>query len=405
MLAEQTLEAEPEAVVRPTWREARALVAYYGSPLYVYDLDEVGRRFRRFAASFPYAPVDFHYAIVCNKNHAIVERLQRLGCGIHANTPGDAYAALAAGVPSERIVYSGTNLGRDDLAFLLERRIALNVDSLDQVRDVLAHDPRNRLGIRVLIDDPRKRNRIGLDPAEVRHAVRLAAAHGGAIVGLHMYAGTNTLRETRHLQCLDRLLEVADDVPDLEYVDVGGGYGIGYREDEDDLGVDQIGARVALRLERLSARLGRRIRLVVEPGRALVATAGTLIVSVVSVKERGGRRYVGVDSTVGNIVVPSIYHAHHRVEVLADRGPALSQPTDVCGNTTHSGDYLARNLHLPEVHPGDLLALRDVGAYAYAMSSHFLNRPRPAEVVLEHGAVVLTTRREALSDLLALQQR
>jgi diaminopimelate decarboxylase len=273
------------------------------------------------------------------------------------------------------------------------------------VRDVVAQAPQARFGIRVLIDDRSRRNRIGLDPDEVPQAVREASARGGAIVGLHMYAGTNTRRPTRHLECLDRLLAVAGAVPELEYVDVGGGYGVGYREGEHDLDVEELGRKIALRIEELSERVGRRIRLVVEPGRALVASAGTLLVSVVSVKERGGRRYVGVDSTVGNIVVPSIYHVHHRVDLLADRGPTLPGPTDVCGNTTHSGDYLARDLRLPPVHRGDLLAFRDVGAYAYAMSSHFLNRPRPAEVALEGDAAFLTTRREVLSDLLALQQR
>src|SRR4051812_47695724 len=119
MLADALAAADTAARARPSWREARALVAYYGSPLYVYDLDEIASRYRRFAAAFPYAPTDLHYAIVCNKNHAIVGRLRDLGAGIHANTPGDAYAALAAGVPADRVVYSGTNLGHDDLRFLL----------------------------------------------------------------------------------------------------------------------------------------------------------------------------------------------------------------------------------------------------------------------------------------------
>jgi diaminopimelate decarboxylase len=220
-----------------------------------------------------------------------------------------------------------------------------------------------------------------------------------------MYAGTNTLRATRHLECLDRLLDAAHAVPALEHVNVGGGYGVGYRDAEPDLDVDAIGRRIAGRLDRLSEAHGRRIRLVVEPGRAIVATAGTLLVTVVSVKERGGRRFVGVDSTIGNIVVPSIYHAYHRIECLTQQSEVLEVPTDVCGNTTHSRDYLARDVELPAVRPGDLLALRDVGAYAYAMSSHFLNRPRPAEVVLDGSDASLTTRRETLDDLLRLHVR
>jgi diaminopimelate decarboxylase len=109
---------------------------------------------------------------------------------------------------------------------------------------------------------------------------------------------------------------------------------------------------------------------------------------------------VGVDSTVGNIVVPSVYHPYHRIEAVGPRGEALEVPTDVCGNTTHSRDFLGRDLRLPPLEPGDLLAMHDVGAYGYAMSSHFLNRPRPAEVVLDGDEVVLTTRREGFQDLL-----
>jgi diaminopimelate decarboxylase len=204
---------------------------------------------------------------------------------------------------------------------------------------------------------------------------------------------------------MDRLLAVAAHVPDLEYVDIGGGFGIGYREAQPDLDVVGLGADVAARMRALSRRRGRRIRLVVEPGRTLVASSGTLLVTVVSVKERGGRRYVGVDSTIGNIVVPSIYHAQHRVDALTLRDDTLiDMPTDVCGNTTHSNDYLARDLALPDLRAGDLLAIRDVGAYAYAMSSHFLNRPRPAEVVLDGAGAEVTTRRETLADLVALYE-
>jgi diaminopimelate decarboxylase len=105
---------------------------------------------------------------------------------------------------------------------------------------------------------------------------------------------------------------------------------------------------------------------------------------------------------VGNIVVESVYHSFHRVEAVR-KGPLLEVPTDVCGNTTHSRDFLGRDLRLPALEPGDVLALRDVGAYGYAMSSHFLNRPRPAEVVLEAGRARLTTRRETFEDLLATQ--
>jgi diaminopimelate decarboxylase len=267
----------------------------------------------------------------------------------------------------------------------------MNVDSLDQVREVVALSPRTSLGLRVLVDRADKRNRIGLTTDEVDAAVEIASKSGWRIDGLHMYVGTNTGRVSRFLECLSILAGVAPRVADLEYIDVGGGYGIGYRELEQGLDLDAAGAEIAARMHAVSADLGRPISLVLEPGRALVGTAGTLLTKVVSVKERGGRRYVGVDATVANFTVPSVYHVRHRVEALQGGSPA-ALPADVCGNTTHSGDFLARDIALPDVQAGDVLALRDVGAYAYAMSSHFLNRLRPAEVVLDGDEAILTTR-------------
>ena len=382
--------------------EPRELLERFGSPLYVYELDEVERRYARFRRAFPYRPLDCHYAVVCNKNPVLVRRLHELGAGIHANTPGDAYAALAVGVPAERIVFSGTNLTSVDLDYLVGRGVALNLDSLDQLRDVVAHGGVESVGLRFLIDDPAKRNRIGVSAAELRQGLRIAKAAGLRITGLHMYAGTNNRRTSRFLGCVDRLLAAARTMPDLECVNLGGGYGIAYQEGESDLDVGAVGAEVTRRVRELGATLGRTIRLVVEPGRTLVGPAGSLLMTVVSVKHRGGRRYVGVDTTVGNIVVPSVYHGRHRVELVSRPGRLLAVSTDVCGNTTHSGDFIARDVLLPRVEPGDVLAVRDVGAYAYAMSSHFLNRPRPAEVVLARGRAILTTRRETFEDLVAL---
>ena len=400
--AENRPRAEHSARVRPNGPEAAELLRRFGSPLYVYDAAELERCYLRFVAAFPYEPLECHYAIVCNKNPLLVQILLELGAGIHANTPGDAHAALAAGVPANRIVYSGTNLTAPDFDYLVAHHIRLNLDSLDQIRGLAARGARGAIGVRLLIDPPESRNRIGLDPGELPEAVALASSAGLRLVGLHVYAGTNTRRATRFVHVLDTVMAASNALPDLEYVDIGGGYGIGYRAEESDLDLTAVGSAVAESLTGLSSRRSRPIQLLLEPGRALVATCGTLLATVVSVKERGGRRYVGVDTTVGNMAAPAVYHRYHRVEAVAPRGPALAVATDVCGNTTHSSDFLGRDLRLPKVEMGDVLALRDVGAYAYAMSSHFLNRPRPPEVVLVGDDAIPTTRRETLSDLLAL---
>ncbi|HYI00376.1 diaminopimelate decarboxylase family protein [Hyalangium sp.] len=391
------------SVREPTADRAALLVEKHGSPLYVYDAERVRAAYRDFTAAFPYSPVDFHYAIVCNKNRHLVRLLYAMGAGIHANTPGDAFAALNAGVPAHRILYSGTNLDAADLDFLIGHRIRLNLDSVDQLRDFAQRSPGGAVGLRLLVDDPSRPNRIGVDPEELPEALAIARAAGVRLIGLHIYAGTNNRSLARFLACFDRMLAASELLPDLEELDAGGGFGVPYREGQEPLDLPTLGREVARRMEELSARRGRRIRLIIEPGRVLVAEAGSLLVKVISVKERGGRRYVGVDTTVGNVVVESVYYPHHRVEAVEPQGSVLEIPTDVCGNTTHSRDFLARNCQLPPLAPGDLLALRDVGAYGYAMSSHFLNRPRPAEVVIDQGQDFLTTRRETFADLLATQ--
>ena len=146
-----------------------AVLARFGSPLYVYEADVVRDTYARFLAAFPYRPLQLHYAIVCNKNRYLVRLLAALGAGIHANTPGDAFAAIAAGIAPERIVYSGTNLSEADFRFLLERGIRMNLDSLDQLRDrarLGGPGDRRDVGLRLLIDDDDRPNRIGVAPGE-----------------------------------------------------------------------------------------------------------------------------------------------------------------------------------------------------------------------------------------------
>jgi diaminopimelate decarboxylase len=148
----RTVGMEPK--VRPGADEAAALLRRFGSPLYVYDAAEVERAYRAFIAAFPYDCTESHYAVVCNKNPHLLRRLRELGAGVHANTPGDAFAALQAGFPPERIVYSGTNLSRADLLYLLEHGIRMNLDSLDQLRDYACLAPGTPVGLRLLVEDP-----------------------------------------------------------------------------------------------------------------------------------------------------------------------------------------------------------------------------------------------------------
>lgn len=395
------LEEELLVFSSPQPTSMQTLVAReHGTPVYLYEAQQVRDAWARFSQAFSYPHTQIHYAIVCNKNPYLVRLLNELGAGVHANTPGDAYAALAAGVPADKILYSGTNLDTGDMEYLLGQGLSLILDSLDQLRLRARYGP-GSVGLRLWL--PEGAPRIGLDPEELPQALEIAERANLSVQGLHMYTATNNRKADNFLRAFERLVETSALLPDLKFLDLGGGYGVDYRRGGLDLDLETLGATVSALMETVSRERGRPVTLILEPGRILVARSGTLLVTVISVKERQGRRFVGVDSTVGNVVVESVYHPYHAVEAVTPRGEPLDIPTDICGNTTHSRDYLARQCKLPHLEVGDLLALRDVGAYGYAMSSHFLNRPRPPEVVLDEGRLVLTTRRETFQDLLRNQ--
>ena len=194
------------------------------------------------------------------------------------------------------------------------------------------------------------------------------------------------------------MIEVGLSLPDWGYLDFGGGFGYPYREGQVGFSWEEFGAELSLQLEQLQPP----INLVVEPGRAAIAECGTLLARVVSVKWQGAKQIVGLDTSVANIAVLSVHGGTRRIRALKESTDEL-YGTDLCGNTTYSRDYLGRNCQLPKLVIGDIVAILDVGAYGYAMASHFLHRPRPAEVLVEDGTHRLIRRRESYQVLIEQQ--
>ncbi len=188
-------------------------------------------------------------------------------------------------------------------------------------------------------------------------------------------------------------------LPDWEYLDFGGGFGYPYKRDGASFDWENFGDELTRRVEKLD----REIDLIIEPGRAAIARCGSMIAKVVSVKwqgEKQEKQIVGVDTTVANLSVPSVHGGYREIISFKDTKKTPLHQTDVCGNTTYSRDYLGRNCQLPSLQNGDILLILDTGAYGYAMSSHFLHRARPAEVLLEGGKHRLIRQREGYDILL-----
>lgn len=382
---------------------APALASRFGTPLFIYDADLIRISYWRLRNAITFAPSRVHYAAVCNPNLAILRLMKEVGAGLHANTPGDVYCGLRAGFSPEEIVFSGSNLGEEDLDYLFATGVHVNVDSLDDLERTCHRGPARELGLRLHLDDILPESRIGLRESEVGEAVTRASGANCRITALHVYCGTHGHVVERYARALARLAEIAESLPDVTCLNLGGGFGYHYRDpDTAAFPFESMGRCATDLLTNLSSRTRRPISLRLEPGRALVAGAGVLLTRVRSVKWDGAVRYVGVDTTVANFTSPVVHGAHRRVVPVAPR-TGHDGTAHVCGSTTYSRDFVARDIVLPEVRVGDLLAVLDAGAYGYCMASHFLNRPRAAEVMVDAGKAHLITRRESFEDLVAAQ--
>ncbi|MDY7016013.1 MAG: decarboxylase [Cyanobacteriota bacterium] len=385
---------------------AEELLASWGSPLYVYQRDRLEQTISRITHSIPYPQTQFHFASVTNGNIALLQIFQRKGWGLHANTPGDIYLGLKAGFSPEKIVYSGSNLNSAEMEQVLRWGVTtLNLDSLSQLalccqlyRQMQPELSPLRLGLRLNLPELTGDSRIGVQPQEFPEAVQITEAAGLKLSGLHFYRGTGTNATVAFTDAIATVLAILQTLPDWDYLDFGGGFGHPYRHDGAAFNWEAFGEELTHQLQ----QLGRKIDLLIEPGRAAIAGCATLLTQVVSVKWQGEKQLVGVDTTVANLSVPSVHGGYREIATWKER-ESEHYSTDVCGNTTYSRDYLGRNCQLPRLEIGDRLVILDVGAYGYAMSSHFLHRPRPAEVLLEGDRSRLIRQREDYSVLLNSQ--
>ncbi|NEO68348.1 decarboxylase [Moorena sp. SIO3H5] len=390
----------------PNYQE---LLSIYGSPLYVYDGLGLRKTIEQITQAIPYPHTRFRFASVTNGNISLLRIFRDADWGLHANTPGDIYLGMLAGFVPQQIVYSGSNLNRAEMVQVLNWGVStLNLDSLAQLQlccevyqslPTTAKPAQLKLGLRLNEPTLTGDSRIGVRPEEFPDAIAITESAQLKLSGLHFYRGTGTNATLAFTQVIDALITIAQQLPDWHYLDFGGGFGYPYRHQSITFDWKEFGQVLTEKLQ----QLGRRIELVIEPGRAAIAGCAILLATVVSVKWQGDKQIVGVDTTVANLSVPSVHGGYREIVTLTTLHSDPLYQTDVCGNTTYSRDYLGRNCNLPKLAIGDTLAILDVGAYGYAMSSHFLHRPRPAEVLWDQNHHRLIRHREDYQVLLANQ--
>ena len=395
-----------------------ALAACENTPLHVYSAPRIRDSVHELQSALEGMDALVCYAVKANSNIAILRLMHEAGVGADIVSAGELRRCLLAGIPANRIVFSGVGKTGDEIAAALDAGIArFNVESRDELemlqrlasaRRVIAHaavriNPDVDAGTHAKISTGKAVNKFGVSVVEARRWFADAARYSHVrLDGLHMHIGSQILSLEPFRVALQRLArfwrEMALSGHAISSIDVGGGLGVCYRADD-----HPIAAVHYVRVIR-EALAGFNGRIVLEPGRFLVANAGILLTRVIRIKQGEQRRFLVVDAAMNDLLRPSLYDAWHDIARVGGAAGPAKQVYDIVGPVCETGDTFAVARELPECQPGDLLAIEGTGAYGATMASTYNSRPLAAEVLLDDGRYAIVRERQGFDQMIAGEQ-
>jgi diaminopimelate decarboxylase len=395
------------------------LASAVGTPFYCYSTATLTRHYRVFADAFADRDALVCYAMKANSNQAVLKTLGDLGAGMDIVSGGELRRALAAGVPGERIVFSGVGKTRDEMAAALDAGIlCFNVESepeMEALSEVaLSKGTRAPISVRVnpdvdarthrKISTGRSENKFGIPISQAREVYAQAARLPGLeITGVDTHIGSQITDLEPFDNATQLLAELARDLMAdgfaLRHIDVGGGLGIPYREGDPPPPDPRAYAEV---IRRHTKDLG--LKLVFEIGRLIAGNAGILVTRVIYVKRGEGKTFLVVDAGMNDLIRPTLYDAHHDIKPVLEPSANTQGVADVVGPVCESGDYLALGRDMPPVSAGDLLAVMTAGAYGAVQSGTYNTRPLVPEVMVNGRDYAIVRPRPSYEDVIGLDR-
>ena len=391
------------------------IAASHGSPLYVYSGDGIRDDYRRFAAAV--APVDgsVHFALKANSALGVIGLLARHGAGADIVSGGEMARALAAGIPAEKIVFSGVGKSAEEIGAALDAGIGqINAESPQEVEAIsqiaAARGVQAPVALRVNVDvAPKTHAKISTGQRSTKFGVstsqneaadlyrKMAADPHIRPAGLAVHIGSQILELDPFERAYSALLSfgtaLRDEGLEVPVLDLGGGIGVDYQD-----GTPTDFTAYGELVSRLFADSG--FQLGFEPGRSIVANNGVLLTRVIYVKDGDNKRFAIVDGAMNDLLRPTLYEAHHDIRPVGPEG-AIEGPADIVGPVCETGDYLGLDRMMPSLAAGDCLAVMSAGAYGAVMASSYNTRPPAGEVMVLDGEVHILRRRRDVAELLA----
>jgi len=384
----------------------------FGTPAFVYEEEKIRHQARSLKQGIDYEPKKILYAVKANFNPSILKILKEEGLGIDAVSPGEIALALKVGLTSEDILFTGNNITDEEMDFAVEKGVLLNIDSLSRLEKFGKNYPRQQICVRINPDIGAGHHnhcitggpisKFGIWYSEVEKIKSIAKSYQLEIIGIHQHIGSQILEADTFLLAMEAILKVAPNFPDLKFIDFGGGFGVSYKPEEKPLNIEELGGKISKRFINFCSECGKKLTLVIEPGRYLVAEAGYLLTRVNTVKKNSdGRVFVGIDSGFNHLIRPAMYGSYHEI-INISHPTGGKESVDIVGNLCESGDRFAEQREINEPREGDLVLIKNAGAYGYAMSSNYNLRPRPPEILIKTGGELqIIRKKEALEDLIS----
>jgi diaminopimelate decarboxylase len=382
----------------------------YGTPLYVYDGNLMVRRFKELYYFIKWPKLRILYAMKANYNIAVLKLLKDHGAYLDAVSPAEVHLALKLGYSPGQILYTANNITDEEMHDVKKTAVLMNVGSLSRLEKYgraypgtgvcLRFNPDVVAGAHEYVKTGGDLTKFGILLQDVPAVKKIANQYHLKIIGLHEHTGSGIAETENVYQSMKNLLSIAksEDFPYLRFVDFGGGFKVPYSPDEKRINYDKFGKKIAEIFSGFCREYGKELEMYFEPGKYIVAEAGSLVVQVNTLKDNRGRLIAGTDSGFPQLIRPVVYGAYHQIQNLSNPGGAVKK-YDVTGNICETGDCFAVQRDLPEIREGDFLAVRNSGAYCYSMGGIYNLRPMPAEVLIVNGEDHLVTGRLSNEEL------
>ena len=385
------------------------LISKHGSPLYVYDTSRMEKQYRRLEKAFKGSRIRINYACKALTNINVLRFFKGLGSGLDAVSVQEVLLGLQAGYDPQDILYTPNCVSLEEINEAVDLGVRINIDSIS-ILEQFGHEHGEKVPICIRINPHIMAggnqkiatghidSKFGISIYQLPHVERIIETNRMKVEGIHMHTGSDILDVDVFLRGIEILLESSSHFKDLDYIDIGSGFKVAYREGDNFTDIESFGKSLSKRFNKFSQEYGKDLTLIFEPGKFLVSEAGYFLARVNVIKQTTATVFAGLDTGMNHFIRPMFYDAYHQIINVSNPAGKKTRIYTVVGYICET-DTFGWNRKIAEISEGDILAFKNAGAYCYAMSSNYNSRYRPAEVLVHQQKDYLIRKREKMEDL------